>query len=124
MVLSYSILRVLEGGGRPPQVRCVRVAFPFDEIFKSALISGLLAIHDGLHHVFLLVVNQLRWFLRVVGAVFRRLHVWGEELSVEDWMNTLPSLGNVEAETNGRFRVTDDLRYGEWSMSLGVKFGL
>ncbi len=62
---------------RFPHVVTFGVSHPFYEILQLFLPAMMLVITDGLDFVLFIIINEVRWWLGVVFAVFARFDVWG-----------------------------------------------
>jgi hypothetical protein len=62
---------------RLPRIVTVWVAFPLDQVLKLTLTPSVSVIDDGFHLVFLLTLDEIRWWAREVGTVGLRFDVGG-----------------------------------------------
>ena len=66
-----------------PCVVCIGIAFPFNEVLELSFTSEVTVINDGLDFVFFGVFNKVRGWPRVVGPVFCRFAIRGQEGCME-----------------------------------------
>ena len=70
-----------------PCVVCIGIALPLDKILKLSFTSEVTVIDDGLDFVFFGVFDKVRRWPRVVGPMFCRFTIRGQEGRVEDVMD-------------------------------------
>ena len=70
-----------------PCVVCIGVSFPLDKILKLSFTSEVTVINDGLDFVFFGVFDKVRRWPRVVGSMFCRFTIRGQEGRVKDVMD-------------------------------------
>ena len=70
-----------------PCVVCIGIALPLDKILELSFTSEVMVIDDGLDFIFFGVFDKVRRWPRVVGPVFCRFTIRGQEGRVKDVMD-------------------------------------
>ena len=83
-----------------PQVVCIGVPLPFDQVLKLSASSVIAVISNGLHFKLLFPVDEVRGWPRVVGPVLIGLSVRGQQTCVKYVMDG-PGWGKGESISDG-----------------------
>ena len=82
-----------------PCVICIGIALPLDKILKLSFTSEVTVINYGFYFVFFGVLDKVRRWPRVVGPMFCRFAIRGQEGCVEDVMDG-PGVGKLQLICN------------------------
>ena len=78
-----------------PCVVCIGIALPLDKILKLSFTSEVTVIDDGFNFVLFGVFDKVRRWPRVVGPMFCRFTIRGQEGCVKHVMNG-PGRGELQ----------------------------